>query len=59
MRFSISLLVYSFVTPGIKFRFDMETMETTKIREDSVKDHNPADFETKQVFFESKDGTKV
>jgi len=57
MEFFYSFM--GFVTPGIKFRFDMETMETTKIREDSVKDHNPADFETKQVFFESKDGTKV
>ena len=48
-----------FVTPGQKFRFDLEKMEALKIREDAVRDHNPADFETKQVFFESSDGTKV
>ncbi len=27
--------------------------------QDVVKDHDPANFQTKQVFFESKDGTKV
>jgi prolyl oligopeptidase len=48
-----------FVTPGQKFRFDLEKMEALKIREDTVTDHNPDDFETKQVFFESSDGTKV
>ena len=57
MEFFYSFM--GFVTPGQKFRFDVEKMESAKIREDTVKDHNPADFETKQVFFESKDGTKV
>jgi len=48
-----------FVYPGSKFRFDMKTMTSSLIREDVVADHSPDDFQTKQVFFDSKDGTKV
>ncbi|EKX52571.1 hypothetical protein GUITHDRAFT_161224, partial [Guillardia theta CCMP2712] len=48
-----------FVHPGVKFRFDLETMQSHKLREDIVSNHRPEDFETKQVFYESKDGTKI
>ena len=48
-----------FVTPGLKFRFDVSAMRADKIREDAVADHKADDFETKQVFYPSKDGTKI
>lgn len=52
---------YSFASynyPSTIFRFDFETNQSTVFRESEV-DFNPDDFETTQVFYESKDGTMV
>jgi len=48
----------SFNTPPIIYRYDMKTGKSTVFRQPKV-DFNPGDYETKQVFFTSKDGTKV
>ncbi|MBN3895798.1 MAG: S9 family peptidase [Nostoc sp. NOS(2021)] len=48
----------SFTTPGTIYRYDMITGKSTVFRQPKV-DFNPADYETKQVFYHSKDGTKV
>ena len=47
-----------FTTPTTIYRYDMETGKSTVFRQPKV-DFNPADFETKQVFYNSKDGTRV
>jgi len=48
----------SFTMPGVIYRFDFKTGESTVFRQPKV-DFNPEDYETKQVFFASKDGTRV
>ncbi len=48
----------SFLYPGTVFRYDTETGESTLFRQPKV-DINPDGFETKQVFYQSKDGTKI
>lgn len=48
----------SFATPPSTYRYDITTGKSTLLRQAKVK-FNPADYETKQVFYESKDGTKV
>lgn len=48
----------SFTTPGAVYRYDLTKGQSTLIRQPKV-DFNPADFETKQVFYSSKDGTRV
>ena len=48
----------SFTTPATIYRYDVETGKSTVFRQPKV-DFNPANFETKQVFYSSKDGTKV
>jgi prolyl oligopeptidase len=48
----------SFTTPTTIYRYDMTTGKSTVFRQPKV-DFNPADYETKQVFYTSKDGTKV
>jgi prolyl oligopeptidase len=48
----------SFTFPPTIFRYDVSTGQSTEWRRPKV-DFNPADYETKQVFFTSKDGTKV
>jgi prolyl oligopeptidase len=48
----------SFTTPTTIYRYDMTTGKSTIFRQPKV-DFNPADYETKQVFYKSKDGTKV
>lgn len=47
-----------FTTPTTIYRYDMTTAKSTIFRQPKV-DFNPADYETKQVFYTSKDGTKV
>ena len=47
-----------FTTPTTIYRYDMTTGKSTIFRQPKV-DFNPADYETKQVFYTSKDGTKV
>ncbi|MEO6119820.1 MAG: prolyl oligopeptidase family serine peptidase, partial [Terriglobales bacterium] len=48
----------SFTAPSVIYRYDMKTHTSTLFRQPKV-DFNPADYETKQVFYSSKDGTKV
>ncbi|HKR10705.1 MAG TPA: prolyl oligopeptidase family serine peptidase [Pyrinomonadaceae bacterium] len=47
-----------FTTPTTIYRYDMTSGKSTVFREPKV-DFNPAQYETKQVFYKSKDGTKV
>jgi prolyl oligopeptidase len=48
----------SFATPPSTFRYDLITGESTLLRRANV-DIDPEQFEVKQVFYSSKDGTKV
>ncbi len=48
----------SFTYPPTIFKYDIATGESTLFRKTEVK-INPEDYETKQVFYTSKDGTKV
>jgi prolyl oligopeptidase len=48
----------SFTVPGTIYRYDLKSGQSTVFREPKV-DFNPAEFETKQVFYKSKDGTRV
>ena len=48
----------SFTTPGTIYRLDLATGKSSVFREPRV-DFKPADYETKQVFFPSKDGTRI
>lgn len=53
----------SFLTPGTIYRYDFATpdIEPTIFREVKLQlaDYRPSDFTVEQVFFASKDGTKV
>ncbi|MBW4573957.1 MAG: prolyl oligopeptidase family serine peptidase [Aphanothece sp. CMT-3BRIN-NPC111] len=48
----------SFTTPATIYHYDMVSGESTLFRQPQV-GFNPADYETKQVFYSSKDGTQV
>ncbi len=48
----------SFTTPGTIYKLDIATGKSTLYAQPKV-DFNPADYETKQVFYTSKDGTKI
>ncbi|MFN6964925.1 MAG: prolyl oligopeptidase family serine peptidase [Pyrinomonadaceae bacterium] len=48
----------SYNAPPTIYRYDMKTGKSTLFRQAKVK-FNPNDFEVKQVFYTSKDGTKV
>ncbi|WP_227687013.1 prolyl oligopeptidase family serine peptidase [Spirosoma arboris] len=48
----------SFTFPPTIYRYDIATRKSTVFRAPEV-DFKPADYETKQVFYTSKDGTKV
>ncbi len=48
----------SFATPPTIFRYDMLTGKSTKLRQAEVKFH-PDDYTVEQVFYASRDGTKV
>jgi prolyl oligopeptidase len=48
----------SFATPPSIYRYDIKTGESKLLRQAKVK-FDPADYEVKQVFYASKDGTKV
>ncbi|MBU7583420.1 MAG: S9 family peptidase [Nostoc sp. TH1S01] len=48
----------SFTTPGTIYRYDMVTGKSQVFRQPKI-GFNPDDYETKQVFYHSKDGTKV
>ncbi len=48
----------SFTMPSTVYKYDVEN-NTSKIYQESEVDFNPDEYETKQVFYESKDGTKI
>src|SRR6185436_4068061 len=48
----------SFTSPGTIYQYDLPTGNSKVWREPKL-GFNPADYETKQVFFNSKDGTRV
>ncbi len=48
----------SYTTPRTIYRLDLTTATSTIFRQPKV-DFNPADYETVQVFYKSKDGTSV
>lgn len=48
----------SFNAPNTTYRYDMKTGKSEIFRESKVK-FNPNDYEVKQVFYNSKDGTRV
>ena len=49
---------YSFATPPSIFRYDLKTGRSTLFRQPKVA-FNPKDYVVKQVFYNSKDGTRV
>jgi len=48
----------NYSTPGSSYKYNVETGEYTQYWKPEI-DFNPADYESKQVFYTSKDGTKV
>ncbi|MEA5569441.1 prolyl oligopeptidase family serine peptidase [Calothrix sp. UHCC 0171] len=48
----------NFTTPGTIYRYNMVTGESSVFRQPKI-NFNPADYEIKQVFYDSKDGTKI
>ncbi|TAE05032.1 MAG: S9 family peptidase, partial [Bacteroidetes bacterium] len=48
----------SFTYPSVTYKYDIATGKSEVFRKAEVK-FNPDDFETKQVFYPSKDGTKI
>lgn len=48
----------SFTTPSTVYKYNVATNTSEKYQESEI-DFNADDYETKQVFYESKDGTKV
>jgi prolyl oligopeptidase len=48
----------SFTSPGTIYKYDIENGTSTLYRKSKMK-FNPDNYETKQVFYKSKDGTKV
>jgi prolyl oligopeptidase len=48
----------SYTTPTTIYRYDVATGESRVFRHPKV-DFNPAEYETTQVFYSSKDGTKI
>lgn len=48
----------SYIYPSTTFKYDIATGKSTLYKKSGVK-FNPEDFESKQVFYTSKDGTKV
>lgn len=48
----------SFAVPPSTYRYDIETGKSTLLRQADVK-FDPEDYETRQIFYQSKDGTHV
>ncbi|MGK0390359.1 MAG: prolyl oligopeptidase [Maribacter sp.] len=49
----------SFTYPSTIFKYDFSTEESSIYRVPQIKGINPDDYETKQIFYESRDGTKI
>jgi len=48
----------SFTYPPIIYRYDVQNNKSTLFKKSNIK-FNMEDYETKQIFYESKDGTKI
>ncbi|WP_319482314.1 prolyl oligopeptidase family serine peptidase [uncultured Draconibacterium sp.] len=48
----------NYITPGSIYQYNFKTGESELYRKPAI-DFNPNDFESKQVFYTSKDGTKI
>jgi prolyl oligopeptidase len=48
----------SYTTPATIYRYDLETGQSSVFRKPRVK-FDPEDYETRQIFYRSKDGTRV
>src|SRR5262249_13799022 len=49
----------SFNFPPTIYRYDIATQKTTLFRAPEIPNFKPTDYETKEVFYQSKDGTRV
>jgi len=49
----------SFTFPSTIYRYDLLTKKSTLYRSPEIPNFDPAGYETKQVFYKSKDGTKI
>jgi len=49
----------SFDTPPTIYRYDIGARASTVFRAPRIPEFDPADYETKQIFYTSKDGTRV
>ncbi len=49
----------SYTVPGSVYRLDLASGKTSLWRAPKLKDYQPAEFESRQVFYTSKDGTRV
>jgi len=50
--------VTSFTYPSVVYKYDIEQKTISEYQKTEI-DFNPNDYETKQVFYSSKDGTKI
>lgn len=48
----------SFITPPVIYRYDIAANKSTLFRKANIK-FNSGDYETKQIFYKSKDGTSI
>ena len=49
----------SFTTPPSIYQYDIATKKSTLFRAPEIQNFRPGEYETKQVFYKSKDGTNV
>jgi prolyl oligopeptidase len=49
----------SFNYPSTIFRYNIANRESTVFRESAIRDFRPEDYQTVQVFYTSKDGTRI
>jgi len=49
----------SFTFPPTIYKYDIATKKSTVFRAPEILNFNPSDYVTKQVFYKSKDGTKI
>ncbi len=49
----------SYTTPGTIYRYDLETGKSSVFRRPEIRGFDPSQYETKQVFYPSKDGTRI
>lgn len=49
----------SYIHPSVKYRFDFTTYKSTIIMDSQVPNYDPNDYEVEQIFYESKDKTRI